>query len=60
MTERVVRIALGLAMLPMFFFLDGWLRWVGLIGILPLVTGVMGWCPGYFALGIKLEEAPKQ
>jgi hypothetical protein len=25
----------------------------GLIGIVPLVTGLIGWCPAYSLLGIK-------
>jgi hypothetical protein len=32
------------------------MRWLGLVGIIPIITGFMGWCPGYFLLGIKLEE----
>jgi hypothetical protein len=55
-TERIIRIAVGLALLPMFFYLDGYLRWVGLVGLVPLLTGIFKWCPGYFLLGIKLED----
>ena len=56
-TERFLRIAVGLALLPMFVYFDGNLRWVGLIGAVPLLTGIFKWCPGYFLLGIKLEDA---
>jgi len=29
--------------------MSGW----GWIGVVPLATGVVGWCPGYSLLGIK-------
>jgi hypothetical protein len=56
MLEQIFRIGLGLGMLPLVFFLHGDIRWIGLIGIIPLVTGIMRWCPGYFLLGIKLDD----
>lgn len=56
-TERIIRIAVGLAMLPMVFFFDTHLRWIGLVGLIPLLTGIMKWCPGYFLLGVKLDQS---
>ncbi|MCG6975091.1 MAG: DUF2892 domain-containing protein [Acidiferrobacterales bacterium] len=35
------------------------LRRFGLIGVIPLVTGLLGLCPTYLALGIKFEEGPE-
>jgi Protein of unknown function (DUF2892) len=47
MWERLVRIAVGAAMLSALFLLaSGW-KWVGLVGLIPLVTGIVGWCPVY-------------
>ena len=53
--ERVIRIIVGLALLSAFFLAKGTMHWFGLIGIIPLVTGMLGLCPAYLALGIRLE-----
>jgi hypothetical protein len=45
--ERFFRIALGVALLSCVFLFSGNLRWAGLVGLLPLVTGLIGWCPFY-------------
>jgi Protein of unknown function (DUF2892) len=49
-TERVVRIALGVVLLSCLFMLPGDLRWVGLVGLFPLITGLFDWCPFYVLL----------
>jgi len=51
--DRVVRIVVGLALLSLVFLLDGDSRWWGLIGLVPLATGTLGWCPAYLPFGIK-------
>ncbi len=45
--DRVLRIALGIALLSMVYLAAGPWRWAGLVGLLPLATGVAGWCPVY-------------
>jgi hypothetical protein len=45
--ERVVRVAIGVVLLAAIFFFDHPMRWIGLIGVAPLVTGLIGWCPLY-------------
>jgi hypothetical protein len=45
--ERMIRIALGAALLSAPFLLATKWKWLGLIGIAPLVTGMVGWCPVY-------------
>ena len=52
-TDRMIRIAAGLALLSLLFFLEGDMRWVGLIGIVPLMTAALGWCPLYCPLNIN-------
>ncbi|MEO8304771.1 MAG: DUF2892 domain-containing protein [Betaproteobacteria bacterium] len=50
--DRGVRIVLGLAILGLFFVLEGNDRWWALIG-LPLVgTGLIRWCPAYLPFNI--------
>ncbi len=48
--ERVIRIAAGIALLCVVVFVQGNWRWAGLIGLVPLVTGLMSWCPIYALL----------
>ena len=49
--DRVARIALGLAVLSLAFVgpQTPW-AWIGLV---PLVTGMVGWCPLYALLRIN-------
>ena len=49
--DKVLRIVAGLALLSLVFILDGNARWWGLIGIVPLLTGSLGWCPAYTVVG---------
>lgn len=52
--DRVLRIVLGLALLAGFFLnTEATYRWAYLIGIVPLLTGVMSTCPLYSILGIS-------
>lgn len=51
--DRAVRIVLGLILLAWLFVGDIGLRWVGLVGILPLATGLFGFCPLYTLLGFS-------
>jgi len=48
--DRSIRVVIGLALVCAAFFgvLGAW-PW---IGIVPLVTGFVGWCPLYSVLGI--------
>ena len=51
-TERLFRILIGLLLIGLAFAFGGaW--WLGLIGIIPVFTGVTGWCPAYLSFGIS-------
>lgn len=52
-TDRIIRVIVGLVLLGLVFLIDSRLRWLGLIGLAPLVTGLAGRCPGYRLLGIS-------
>ena len=49
--ERVVRIVAGLAILSLVF-VGPQTPW-GWLGLVPLATGVLGWCPLYALFGIS-------
>lgn len=49
--DRVLRIVVGLVLIGLA--VTGTVGWWGYIGVVPLLTGVIGWCPAYLPLGIK-------
>ena len=51
--DKVARIIIGIVLLSLVFYLEGDIRWLGLIGIIPILTVVFGWCPGWALLGIN-------
>ena len=46
--DRIVRVVLGIALLAYAAVAHNWL---GLIGIVPLATGLVGFCPLYRLIG---------
>lgn len=55
--ERIFRVVLGLAILSALFWVEGDWRWIGLVGFVPLLTGLSGWCALYALLGIRTRKA---
>ena len=51
--DKTLRVLIGIGLLSLLYFLEGNLRWLGLIGIIPILTVVFGWCPGWALLGIN-------
>jgi hypothetical protein len=49
--DRGARIAVGIVLLAIVAFVDSPLRWWGLIGIVPLLTGLLGYCPLHALFG---------
>lgn len=54
--ERVVRVLVGLVLLALTFVGPRTL-W-GLVGVVPLVTGLMGYCPFYCLVGVSTCPPP--
>jgi len=51
--DRTLRIVAGLAILSLFFVLGEGQRGWALLGLVPLLTGLVSWCPLYTLLGIR-------
>jgi hypothetical protein len=51
--DRIIRIVAGLALIAGVFLWPAVLNPWGWIGVVPLATGLIGWCPAYLPLGIK-------
>lgn len=49
--ERVIRIVAGLVLVALAA--TGTVGWWGWLGLVPLATGLTGWCPPYAMLGIN-------
>jgi hypothetical protein len=57
-TDRAIRIVVGVVILGLGVVFKSW--W-GLVGLLPLGTGLVGWCALYVPLGISTcRKAPGQ
>ncbi|MDZ7265216.1 MAG: DUF2892 domain-containing protein [candidate division KSB1 bacterium] len=48
--DRVIRVILGLAIIGLGI---GFKSWLGLIGQVPMLTAIIGWCPLYRPFGIS-------
>jgi len=55
--DKILRIVVGAGLIGAT--VAGVLPVWGYIGIVPLATGLMGWCPAYTLLGIKTCPAQK-
>ena len=53
--DRVLRIVVGLGLLGLFFF-GPQTPW-GLVGLVPLATALIGWCPAYSLIGASTKKA---
>ncbi len=59
--DRILRIIVG--GLALAFAITGpetGYNWLGYIGIVPLVTAVVGWCPAYTLLGLRTCPAASE
>ncbi|MBN2701060.1 MAG: DUF2892 domain-containing protein [Methylothermaceae bacterium] len=52
--DRMIRIIAGVAIVAIGLYFKSW--W-GAIGLLPIATAVLRWCPGYAPLNISTCEA---
>lgn len=52
-TDRMIRIIAGLVIVVLGLVYQSW--W-GLIGIVPLMTGVIRWCPAYLPFKFSTDK----
>ncbi len=57
--DRTLRINVGLGLLTLLFILERNVRWWGLVGFIPLLTGFTGWSPAYLPFGISTCKTGK-
>ena len=51
--DRVLRVIVGVVLLATIFLIEGSAQWIGLVGLVPLFTGLFGTCPLYRLFGIS-------
>ena len=51
--DRVFRVSLGVVIVIVGINVHSW--W-GALGLIPLLTGVLGWCPVYLPFGTSTHE----
>ncbi|AXS42502.1 DUF2892 domain-containing protein [Breoghania sp. L-A4] len=53
--DRILRIVVGIALIVFALYgpADIAWKWIGWIGVVPIATAVINWCPLYSILGIK-------
>lgn len=57
--DRTIRIVGGLLVMTLLYlFLPGSARWFGLLGLIPVATGFMRFCPLYVPLGLSTCKSP--
>jgi hypothetical protein len=49
--DRILRITVGLVLVGLAA--TGTVGWWGWLGVVPLATGLVGWCPPYALLGFN-------
>jgi len=48
--DRIARMLLGITILGLGFYFQSW--W-GLLGVVPLLTAALRWCPAYLPFGLN-------
>ncbi|MCS7204635.1 MAG: DUF2892 domain-containing protein [Leptospiraceae bacterium] len=52
--DRIIRVVVGLVIIVIGFVYQSW--W-GAVGLIPLLTGAIGWCPAYLPFNIKTNKS---
>ena len=52
-TDSIIRIVIALVIFALGFYYRSW--W-GLLGVLPLLTATISWCPVYVPFGISTRK----
>ena len=58
--DRILRIVVGVVLIALVFVMPDLANPWGWIGVVPLGTALIGWCPAYSILGLKTCSVPKE
>ena len=48
--DRIIRVVIGVAIVAAGLYFKSW--W-GVVGVVPVVTAAIGWCPAYLPFGLS-------
>jgi len=51
--DRIIRFILGVIILALGFYFKSW--W-GIVGIVPIITGFLNFCPVYSLIGVSTKK----
>lgn len=51
--DRALRVIVGVALIAFALVSTMPFAWVGWIGVVPLATAMLGWCPAYSMIGVS-------
>ncbi|MFO7983354.1 MAG: DUF2892 domain-containing protein [Desulfuromonadales bacterium] len=51
-TDKMTRVVIGVVLFGLFFLEGGW-AYLGLIGFIPIITAIAGYCPISQMLGVN-------
>jgi len=51
--DRIIRIILGVVIFALGFYFKSW--W-GIVGIVPIITGFLNFCPAYSLIGVSTKK----
>jgi len=51
--DRIIRIILGVVIILLGFYFKSW--W-GIVGIVPVLTGLLNFCPAYTLIGVSTDK----
>ncbi|MFO7265561.1 MAG: DUF2892 domain-containing protein [Limnochordales bacterium] len=54
--DRVIRFLIGIALLSLVVFGSGSWRWLGLLGVVPIATALLRFCPLYTVFRINTAK----
>lgn len=54
--DRFVRVVLGFFLIALGLISDAPGAWAGWLGLIPLISGLMGVCPGYRMMGMSTKK----
>ena len=55
-TDRIIRFILGAVIIVLGFYFKSW--W-GVVGIVPIITGLVNFCPFYSLMGVSTKTKVK-
>lgn len=57
--DKIIRYLAGLILLSLLFVIPGNLKFLGLIGLVPILTATFSLCPLYAIFGINTNQSKK-